>query len=92
MTTEVELTPTLDHCIESTARQEFARNAADYMQSGEREVSLEERIELLGAFLESADFRELRTQSEPHLAQGKTVRFILSMRDGKADYTMKVDS
>ena len=91
MTIEIELTPTLDHCIETTARQEFARNAADYMQAGERDVSLEQRIELLRMFLESADFRDLRTQSEPHLAQGKTVRFILSMQDGKANHTMKVD-
>ena len=91
MTIEIELTPTLDHCIETTARQEFARNAADYMQGGERDVSLEQRIELLRMFLESADFRDLRTQSEPHLAQGKTVRFILSVQDGKANHTMKVD-
>ena len=91
MTIEIELTPTLDHCIETTARQEFARNAADYMQAGERDVSLEQRIELLKMFLESADFRDLRTQSEPHLAQGKTVRFILSVQDGKANHTMKVD-
>jgi len=91
LTIEIELTPTLDHCIETTARQEFARNAADYMQAGERDVSLEQRIELLKMFLESADFRDLRTQSEPHLAQGKTVRFILSVQDGKANHTMKVD-
>jgi hypothetical protein len=91
LTIRIELTPTLDHCIETTARQEFARNAAAYMQSGERDVSLEERIELLRMFLESADFRYLRRRSEPHLAKGRTVRFILSMQDGKANHTMKVD-
>ena len=91
MPLQIELTPTLDRCIETTARQEFARNAADYMQSGKRDVSLEERIELLRMFLESADFRDLRRRSEPHLAQGKTVRFILSMQDGKANHTMQVD-
>ena len=91
MSVEIELTPTLDRCIETTARQEFARNAADYMQSSKRDVCLEERIELLRLFLESADFRDLRRQSEAHLAQGKTVRFILSMHDGKADYSMRLD-
>lgn len=91
MTTEIELTPTLDHCIESTARQEFSRSAAEYMQSGQGDASAEERIEILRVFLESADFRELRAHSEPHLVEGKTVRFRISLRDGRAEYTMKVD-
>jgi hypothetical protein len=61
------------------------------MGRGERDGNLEATIELLRAFLESADFRDLRARSEPHLVQGKTVSFILSLQDGKPDYTMKVD-
>ena len=91
MALQIELTPTLDHCIETTARQEFSRITADYLGGGERDGNLEGKIELLRAFLESADFRDLRVQSEPHLVQGKTVRFVLSLRDGKPHYTMKVD-
>jgi hypothetical protein len=87
---QIELTPTLDHCIETTARQEFSRITADYLGRGERDGSLEAKIELLRAFLESADFRDLRVQSEPHLVRGKTVRFILTLQDGRPDYTMKV--
>jgi hypothetical protein len=88
----IELTPTLDHCIETTARQEFSKATSDYMQKGGEDKELEERIELLRMFLESTDFRELRKESEKYLTEGVTVRFILYLDDGKPMYEMKVDS
>ncbi len=87
----IELTPTLAHCIETTARQEFSKAANQYMQRGEEDEELEEKIELLRAFLESMDFKELRRGSEKHLIEGKTVRFILYLEDGKPRYEMKVE-
>jgi hypothetical protein len=87
----IELTPTLTHCIETTARQEFSKATSDYMQRGEEDKELEEKIELLRMFLESTDFRELRRESEQYLTEGVTVRFILYMDDGKPRYEMKVD-
>jgi len=86
----IELTPTLTHCIETTARQEFSKAANQYMQRGERDEELEEKIELLRVFLELTDFRELRRGSEKHLIEGKTVRFILYLEEGKPRYEMKV--
>ncbi|MCK4723236.1 MAG: hypothetical protein KAT75_08025 [Dehalococcoidia bacterium] len=86
----IELTPTLDHCIETTARQEFSKAANQYMQRGAQDEELEEKIELLRAFLESMDFKELRRGSEKHLIEGKTVRFILYLEEGKPRYEMKV--
>jgi hypothetical protein len=86
----IELTPTLAHCIETTARQEFSKTANEYMQRGGEDEELEEKIELLRAFLELTDFKELRRRSEKHLIEGKTVRFILYLEDGKPRYEMKV--
>jgi hypothetical protein len=86
----IELTPTLAHCIETTARQEFSKTTNEYMQRGGENEELEEKIELLRAFLELTDFRELRKGSEKHLIEGKTVRFILYLEDGKPRYEMKV--
>ncbi len=86
----IELTPTLAHCIETTARHEFSKAANQYMQRGEGDEELEEKIELLRAFLESMDFKELRRRSEKHLIEGKTVRFILYLEDGKPRCEMKV--
>jgi hypothetical protein len=87
----IELTPTLTHCIETTAKQEFSKATSDYMQRGEEDKELEEKIELLRMFLESTDFRELRRESEQYMAEGVTVRFILYMDDAKPRYEMKVD-
>ena len=91
MNVRLELVPTLDHCIESAARHELRKYTDIYFERGERDSELEERIELLRIFLESMDFRELRSQSEKHLAEGKTVRFIVYMEQGKPKFEMKVD-
>ncbi|HEY49713.1 MAG TPA: hypothetical protein G4O13_06685 [Dehalococcoidia bacterium] len=91
MTARIELVPTLEHCIETTARQEFSRSADAYMQQGEGDRKLEQRIELLRAFLETADFKKLRRESEKHLAEGKPVRFLLYTDKGHPKYEMKVE-
>ena len=88
----IELTPTLTHCIETKARQEFLQSEDEYMRRGGEDKELEEKIELLRMFLESTDFRELRRESEKYLTEGGTVRLILYMDDGKPRYEMKVDS
>jgi hypothetical protein len=87
----IELTPTITHCIETTARQEFSKATSDYMQRGEEDKELEEKIELLRMFLESMDFKELRRVSEKHLIEGEPIRFLLYLEEGKPKYEMKVD-
>jgi hypothetical protein len=90
--TRIELIPTLELCIEGTARQEFKKSADEYMQSGRNDRKLEEKIELLRTFLETADFRKLRAESEKHLIEGKKVRFILTWEKGKPEYEMKCEA
>ena len=87
----IELAPTLTHCIETTARQEFLKSKDEYIRSGGEDKELEERIELLRAFLEAMDFRELRRQSEQYLTEGRNVRFIIYQEEGKPKYEMKVE-
>jgi hypothetical protein len=86
----IELVPSLCHCIETTARDEFWNSANQYMKSGRRDKKLEEKIELLKAFLESADFKKLRSDSEIHLIQGRKVRFVIRWKEGKPSYEMVV--
>ena len=88
---QIKLTPTLDLCIEGTARQEYKKGADEYMQRGRKDRKLEEKIELLRMFLETADFRKLRAESERHLIEGKKVRFILTSAKGKPKYEMKYE-
>jgi hypothetical protein len=88
---KIELIPTLDLCIEGTARQEYLKSTDEYMQRGNKDKKLEEKIELLRMFLETIDFRKLRADSEKYLVEGKNVKFILYLEKGKPKYGMKVD-
>ena len=86
----IELFPSLSRCIETTASEEFWNSANQYMECGQKDKKLEEKIELLKAFLESADFKKLRRDSERHLVQGKKVRFLIRCKEGKPSYEMTV--
>ena len=87
---EIELFPSLSHCIETTAREKFWDLVNRYMEIGQEDKKLEERIELLKAFLESMDFKKLRSQSERYLVEGKHVKFEISWKEGKPSYEMVV--
>jgi len=86
----IELFPSLSHCIETTAMEEFWNSVNKYMQGGQEDKELEAKIELLKAFLESMDFKKLRSQSEKHLVEGKTVKFVIYWKQGKPSYEMVV--
>lgn len=91
MAVRIELVPTLGLCIEGTARQEYSNSADEYMQRGQKDRKLEEKIELLRMFLETADFCRLRAESERLLVEGRSVRFILTGAKGKPEYEMKCE-
>jgi len=86
----IELFPSLSHCIETTAREEFWNSVNRYMESGQKDDELEEKIELLKAFLESMDFKKLRSESERQLIEGKTVKFVIRWQEAKPNYEMIV--
>jgi translation initiation factor IF-3 len=58
------------------------------MESGRENKKLEEKIELLKAFLESMDFKKLRSQSERYLVEGKQVKFVIRWKEDKISYEM----
>jgi len=86
----VELSPSLSHCIETTAKEEFRNSVNQYMENGREDKNLEEKIELLKAFLESMDSKKLRNQSERYLVEGKRVKFVIFWKEGKPSYEMLV--
>jgi hypothetical protein len=86
----IELFPSLSHCIGTTAREEFWNSVNQYMEGGQEDKKLEEKIELLKAFLESMDFKKLRSQSEKYLTQGKAVKFVIFWKEGKPNYEMVI--
>lgn len=86
----VELFPSLSHCIETVAKEEYWSSVNRFMKGEQEDKELQPRIELLKAFLESMDFKKLRSQSEKHLMQGKTVKFIIYWKENKPSYDMVV--
>jgi hypothetical protein len=86
----VELFPSLAHCIETTAKEEFRNLVNQYMEVGRKDKKLEDKIELLKAFLEATDFKKLRSQSEKYLVEGKKVKFVIYWKADKLDCQMIV--
>jgi hypothetical protein len=85
---QIELVPDLSHCIETVARKEYENLARSYLQTGKSASEFEVKIELLRTFLESADFRKLRQQSEEYLLKGHSIKFILYQEKGKTKYKL----
>jgi hypothetical protein len=85
----VKLQPDLSRCIETTARDEYERGLRSLL-AGEGGERLAERTELLRLFLETADFSQLRRQSERHLLEGKKVAFTVYMDEGVLKYELQV--
>jgi hypothetical protein len=87
----IELVPTLSRCIETAAKREYWRSVDDYLKAKTGDKGLEERIELLKSFLETADFTALRSQSEPYIIEGKRVTFTVFVKDGKPCHRMSIE-
>ena len=80
---QIEFRPSHEECIETLARREYERSLRGCLASEKVGSELVEKMELLRLFLQSADFRRLRAESEGWLSRGKGVKFVLSLEDGK---------
>ena len=85
----IELEPELDACVQTQAKRQYNKILSELLNKGE-EGELAEKLEMLRLFLESADFNKLRSESEKHLVEGKKVKFILHLEEGKPEYEMKL--
>lgn len=88
---QVELVPSLTSCVETEAKREYRETLGKLLGFAEQPPEMEERLELLRMFLETTDFRKLRSDSERHLVVGKRVKFTLYWEDGKPGYRMMVE-
>jgi hypothetical protein len=78
-------------CIKCLAEQELNNCLLELLKGGENEQELQQRYEMLLAFLKSPESQKLRDESEKHLAEGKRVMLKLSFGDGKPRYELKID-
>lgn len=86
----MELVPSLSHCIETVAKEAYWNSVNKYMEGEAGDKELAGQIELLKAFLETMDFRKLRSESEKYLIQGKTVKFMIYWQGDNLSYDMVV--
>ena len=85
---QIELVPDLSHCIETVAKREYQNLLGSYLQAGKGDSDFEEKVELLHTFLESADFKKLRKESEGYLLEGQSIKFILYREEGETRYRL----
>lgn len=86
----IELVPTLEHCIESTARKVYNGLVSRCLSGSPVPSDMDETITLLSSFLTTTDFKRLRRESELYLLQGKKVTFTVFNAGDEIKYMMKV--
>jgi hypothetical protein len=75
---DVELFPDPDHCIETAAKREYEDLVRMSLRGDITDPGAGDKLELLRGFLETADFKKLRSESEKYLQKGHKVKFVLS--------------
>jgi hypothetical protein len=87
---KIELVPDLEHCVETLARKRHAELTRMLLEKEAGDEETGKKLEILRLFLETADFKRLRAESERHLAEGKSVRFTVYLEDGVPRCKMQV--
>ena len=86
----IELIPDLSSCIETVTRREYSEVTRKLLETDNPDEELIKRAEILRLFLENADFRKLRAESERHLLKGQKVKFVVRMEGKVLKYDMQV--
>ena len=88
---EIKLEPTVDSCIETVAKKEYERILRILLKGNQDDEHLEEELELLKLFLESADFGQLRSFSDKFLLKGERVEFTLKPTNNPPQYEVEIN-
>jgi hypothetical protein len=78
-------------CIKCLAEQELNNCLLELLGGKENDQKLQQRFEMLLAFLKSPESQKLRDESEKYLAEGRKVTLRLSFTDGKPKYELNID-
>jgi len=86
---QIELVPDLSHCVETVAKKEYQETIKRLLNTVETSNELEEKAEILRLFLQAANFKKLRTESEKYLASGRKVKFVVYLQNGTPRYNIQ---
>lgn len=78
-------------CIKCLAEQELDSCLRELLRGEENDEKIQQRFEMLVAFLKSPKSQRLRDESEKYLAEGKQVTLRIYLEAGKPRYELKVD-
>jgi hypothetical protein len=78
-------------CIKCLAEQELNNCLRELLRGESENKEMQQRYEVLLAFLKSPESQKLRDESEKYLAEGKKVTLRLSFTDGKPKYELNID-
>jgi hypothetical protein len=87
---KIQLAPELNRCIETVARKEFEDTSQKILSSDEPQLELADKAEIIKLFLEKADFKRLRVESEKYLIKGNSVIFTVYLEGDRLKYEMDV--
>jgi hypothetical protein len=88
---EIKLEPCLSSCIETVAKREYKKVLSILLKPDQEDAQMEEKLELLKLFLESADFNQLRSLSDKFLLKGERVEFILKSTNNPPKYEIEIN-
>ena len=77
-------------CIKCLAEQELDTCLRELLRGESENKEMQQRYEMLLAFLKSPESRKLRDESEKYLAEGRKVTLRLSFADGKPKYELNI--
>jgi hypothetical protein len=77
-------------CVQCLAEQELYTCLRDLLIEEKTDKDLEEKYEMLVAFLQSPELIRMRVESERYLAEGKRVFVVIGAADGKPKYELEV--
>ena len=89
---KIDLLPALSQCIETVAKKEYDEAVRQLLAIGEGNEELRERAEILRTFLETTNFKILRSESERYLVEGRRVKFVVYFDGGATKCDMQVNS
>jgi len=78
-------------CIKCLAEQELNNCLLELLRGEENDEKIQQRFEMLVAFLKSPESQKLHDESEKYLAEGKRVTLKLSLADGQPKYELEID-
>ena len=85
----IELVPDLSHCIETVAKREYQETIKRLLSAPEMSEKLQEKAEILSLFLQTADFKKLRSEYEKYLTGGQKVKFMIYLENGASMYNIE---